>query len=268
MKVSLLSLIAILASGTAATVVVKPIASIPFIVIGAIVVAIIIWTLSRGGRLALGRSRTGYLSFKLYGAKTRPRNNRRRPAATRAQNGPPSAGGVPPEGTPSPYMPRLSAGSTGRTFGVIAVVLLAFGGGVWGVAATVHSPANAHSPEVKQSPHAVQTRPVVSTSHLGPKATVEAYFAALNRHDWKAVWQIWHVATEPGHRSLYRRIAIGYRETKQDVITSIKTTGDHVHVRVLAYETTGAVQTYAFRYVVHRGHITRGWSRLLSTQRS
>src|SRR5579859_4491843 len=133
MKVNLLSLIAILASGTAATVAVKPIASIPFIVIGAIVVAIIIWTLSRGGRLALGRSRTGYLSFKLYGAKTRPQNSRRRPAAARAQNGPPSAGSVPPEGAPSLYPPRSATGYTGRIVSVIVVIVLVFGG-VWAVA--------------------------------------------------------------------------------------------------------------------------------------
>jgi hypothetical protein len=92
---------------------------------------------------------------------------------------------------------------------------------------------------------------------------VEAYFAAINRHDWKRVWQLWHGRT---HRPQYRRIAAGFRETKRDVVTSIKSIGDHVSARVLAYETTGAVQTYAFGYVVHQGHITHGWSRLLSTR--
>lgn len=266
MNSNMLKLLVILAGGTAATVVVKPSAWIPVAVIGAIVVAIIIWVLSRGGNVSVGRSTRGF-TVKVCGPRPPRQTARRRTASSPAQTRVPSAGSVPAGEVTSPYTPRPATGYAGRTFSVIVVVLLALGG-AWTVAETANSSATAHSPEVKQSRHAVQTEPIVPNSHLGPKATVEAYFAAINRHDWKAVWQIWHVATEPGHRSLYRRIAIGYRETKQDVITSIKTHEDVVHVGVLATEDTGAVQAYAFRFVVHRGHITHGWSRLLSTQRS
>jgi hypothetical protein len=268
MNGNLLKLLLIFAGGAAAKAAFNTSTWVLVGAIGAIAVAIIIWNLWRGGTATVRRSRTGYLSFQLRGARARRQTARRRTAASPAQSGVPSGRGVPAGEAPGPYTPQPATGSTSRIAGIIGVVLLAFGGGVWGVTAILHSPAPAHASEAKQSPRVVQTQPVVSTSHLGPKATVEAYFAAINRHDWKAVWQIWHVATEPGHRSLYRRIAIGYRETKQDVITSIHTHGDVVHVRVLAYETTGAVQTYAFRYVVHRGHITQGWSRLLSTNRS
>jgi hypothetical protein len=255
MNGNLLKLILIFAGGAAAKAAFNTSTWVLVGIIGTIGVAIIVWTLWRGGHVAVGRSRKGYISLKVYGPRTRRQTARRRPAASPARNAVPPVGGVPVREAP------------GRVAGVLAAVLLAFGGGVWGVS-ILHSPASAHAPEAKPSPHAVQTQPVVPDSHLGPKATVEAYFAAINRHDWKAVWQIWHVATEPGHRALYNRIAIGYRETKQDVVTRINTHGDHVSARVLATEDTGAVQTYAFRYVVHRGHITHGWSRLLSTQRS
>ena len=163
-------------------------------------------------------------------------------------------------GMPGSDTPRPIPGSAGKVVSGVAIVLLAFGGGVYTWVAA------AHSPGAKQNPHAVQTQPAASASRPGPAAVVKSYFAAINQHDWKSVWQLWHGRTTPGHRPPYGRIAAGFRETKRDVVTSIKTHGDNVSVHVLAYETTGAVQTYAFGYVVHRGHITQGWSRLLSTR--
>jgi hypothetical protein len=44
------------------------------------------------------------------------------------------------------------------------------------------------------------------------------------------------------------------------VVESIKVSGDSVSARVLAYETTGAVQTYNFSFTVHSGKITAGRS--------
>ena len=52
----------------------------------------------------------------------------------------------------------------------------------------------------------------------------------------------------------------GYRLTARDVVVSMKTSGDSVSARVLAYETTGAVQTYHFTFTVHGGQITAGRS--------
>lgn len=264
MKGNLLKLLLVFASGAVAKAAFSTSTWVLIGIIGAIGAAIIIWTLSRGGRLAFGRSRTGYLKATLYGPTRRRQNAQRKAAVSRPPSAGPSARDVPAE-PPSPYRLLPMTGSTGRVAGVVVAVLLAFGG-VWGATALLHSPAPAHASEAKPSQHAMHTQPVVSTTNLGPKATVEAYFETINRHDWKALWQIWHVATEPGNRSLYKRIARGYLETKHDVITSIHTHGDVVHVRVLATEDTGAVQTYAFRYVVHHGRITQGRSRLLSTR--
>jgi len=260
MKANPLTLIAILAGGTAVTVVVKPSPSvwIPAVGFVAAVIAIIIWVLSCGGDVNFWRTARGF-RLKLGGVKARRQSTQPRTTPSRARSGVPSAG---------VHTSESATGSASR-FAAAAIVVLLLFGGMWAVSKAVHSPpAGAHSSETKQSPRPAPTQPVASTSHLGPKATVEAYFHAINHHDWKALWQIWPVATETGHRSLYRRIAMGYRLTKHDDITSIHAHGDVVHVRVLASETTGAVQTYAFRYVVHHGHITHGWSRLLSAQQS
>lgn len=50
----------------------------------------------------------------------------------------------------------------------------------------------------------------------------------------------------------------GYRLTERDAVTSLSASGDSVSGRFLAYETTGAVQTYSFSYIVHDGVIASG----------
>jgi hypothetical protein len=259
MQGNLLKLLAAVLVGGSITVAVQPRALVPVAVALAVATAIVVWNLSCGGTATLRRSPKGYLSFKLSGPRARRRAARRRTTAEPDQSlGGPSAGGVSVGGTPGPYTPRPLPSSAGKVVSGIAIVLLAFGGGVYTWVASDH-PA-------EQVPHALQTQPAASASRPGPAAVVKSYFTAINRRDWKRVWQLWHGRTTQDHHPPYGRIAAGFRETKRDVVTSIKTDGDHVSVRVLAYETTGAVQTYAFGYLVHRGHITQGWSRLLSTR--
>jgi hypothetical protein len=57
----------------------------------------------------------------------------------------------------------------------------------------------------------------------------------------------------------------GYRLTSKVVINRMTVRGDAVSVRALAYEPTGAVQTYQLNYVVSGPVIVIGQSRLLST---
>lgn len=57
----------------------------------------------------------------------------------------------------------------------------------------------------------------------------------------------------------------GYRLTARDVLTSLAVSGDTVTARLLAYETTGPVQTYLVRYIVSGGVILAGHGTLLGT---
>lgn len=50
----------------------------------------------------------------------------------------------------------------------------------------------------------------------------------------------------------------GYRLTARDFVTAFRVSGDCVTGRILAYETTGAVQAYAFSYKVRGGIIIAG----------
>jgi hypothetical protein len=47
------------------------------------------------------------------------------------------------------------------------------------------------------------------------------------------------------------------------VVTSLQVSGAAVAVRILAYETTGAVQSYALSYLISGGVIVTGQSTLL-----
>jgi Restriction endonuclease len=111
----------------------------------------------------------------------------------------------------------------------------------------------------------IAARPNASASSpASPAAVVEADFAAISRHNWRAVWQLSRHQT-PGFGPAYARMIYGYRGTARDVVKSLKTSGDLVSARVLAYETTGAVQEYRFSYVVRAGKIVWGRSVLVFT---
>jgi len=90
---------------------------------------------------------------------------------------------------------------------------------------------------------------------------VQAYFAAINAHDWRRVWDL-------GGKNLgqtYSKMVAGYRSTAHDALTSIHAHGDKVTVRLVARETDGTVQTYQASYVVQDGVITAGHATLLGT---
>jgi restriction system protein len=119
------------------------------------------------------------------------------------------------------------------------------------------------------TPHHAHTRaaPIprpAPTATYSPSALVEAAFTAINRHDWPTLWRLWGHQT-PARGPAYRKMIAGYRLTARDVITSIHSRGDTVSAHVRAYETTGTVQTYQFRYRVHAGKFTWGHSVLLGT---
>ncbi|HEV2376124.1 MAG TPA: restriction endonuclease [Streptosporangiaceae bacterium] len=119
-----------------------------------------------------------------------------------------------------------------------------------------------------QHPHAATAAarprpPAAAPAPNTPRAVVERLFTAINHHNWPAVWRLSH--HPPGSRPQYHAMIAGYRLTERDVVTALHAQGDIVAASVLAYDTTGATQTFQFRYTVHAGMITSGSSILLST---
>jgi eukaryotic-like serine/threonine-protein kinase len=95
-----------------------------------------------------------------------------------------------------------------------------------------------------------------------PRAVVTEYFAAINDHNWRKVWDLGGVNLG----SSYAHLVAGFHDTGHDVITHMTVDGDDVSVRILAYETTGTVQVYADRYTVAGGVITSGHQTLIAAR--
>ena len=88
---------------------------------------------------------------------------------------------------------------------------------------------------------------------LGPAATVQAYFAAINAHDYARAWALGgkNIATS------YSRFANGFNGTAKDKVTVVSVAGDVVTVKLAAVQTDGSVKHYAGTYTVASGVITQ-----------
>jgi eukaryotic-like serine/threonine-protein kinase len=98
------------------------------------------------------------------------------------------------------------------------------------------------------------TPPASSPAFPRPKTVVEEYFAAINSHNWRKVWEL----GGKNFSQTYRAMIAGYRGTAHDVVTGIVAHGDTVSLRLAAHQANGTVQTYQASYKVHDGVITKG----------
>ena len=103
--------------------------------------------------------------------------------------------------------------------------------------------------------------PASSAAVVGPRAVVKAYFAAINAHSWRKVWNL----GGKNFSHTYGEMIAGYRGTSRDVLTHIAAHGNRVSVRFAAHHTNGIVETYRASYVVRNGVITAGHATLLRT---
>jgi hypothetical protein len=138
--------------------------------------------------------------------------------------------------------------------GLSAAVAVAAG---VGVALTSHN-SGTHKPAGTQASGATQ----IARAGRRPSAVVEAYFGAINAHNWRKVWQL-------GGKNLgtsYASMVAGFQDTSRDVVTRMTTDGDAVTVRIRSYETTGAVQVYVLSYTVSGDVIAGGHQTLISAR--
>lgn len=192
---------------------------------------LIVWTLWRGGTVALP-------GLTLSGHRPPPAE----PPARRVAAVP----AAPPvhEAVQSPPPPaRTSSGGAGAAIGVI-VILAAAAAVVLFLASTSHASATS-SP----TPGRVQA----ST----PAAVAQAYYAAVNQRDWPRAWQLAGGKSRDYGTAAYRHWVSGYGCTVQDHVTRITVKGNSLLVFVRARETGGVIQDYKFSYVVRHGVLTQ-----------
>jgi serine/threonine-protein kinase len=88
---------------------------------------------------------------------------------------------------------------------------------------------------------------------LGPAATVQAYIAAINDHNYPRAWALGGKNTGQS----YDTFAGGFNRTASDQLTIVSVSGDVVTVRLAATQTDGAVDDYQGTYTVVSGVITQ-----------
>jgi Protein kinase domain len=194
-----------------------------------------------GGRVPPPRPPSGDFFESLY---------RQGPAPKR-----PDVGRVPSTTTPLGWRSDLARPPRrrrlGRVLAAAALVLVLAGAGVAALALTsgLHL-GSQPTPPASSSPAA-----------LGPRAVVQAYFAAINAHQWRKVWNL---GGKNFNRS-YNQMVAGYRTTAHDTLTSSHVHGNVVTVHLKARHTNGTVRTYRISYTVRDGVITGARTKRLGT---
>lgn len=194
-----------------------------------------------GGRVPPPRPPSGDFFESLY---------RQGPAPKR-----PDVGRVPSTTTPLGWRSDLARPPRrrrlGRVLAAAALVLVLAGAGVAALALTsgLHL-GSQPTPPASSSPAA-----------LSPRAVVQAYFAAINAHQWRKVWNL----GGKNFNQSYNQMVAGYRTTAHDTLTSIHVHGNVVTVHLKARHTNGTVRTYRISYTVQDGVITGARTKRLGT---
>jgi serine/threonine protein kinase len=88
---------------------------------------------------------------------------------------------------------------------------------------------------------------------LGPAATVQAYIAAINQHNYPRAWDLGGKNTGQSYNSF----ASGFNGTSSDQLTIVSVSGDVVTVQLAATQANGSVDDYQGTYTVVDGVITQ-----------
>ena len=191
---------------------------------------LIVWTLWRGGNVALpGLTLSGH---------------RPPPAEPPAQRMAAPAASPVREAVPPPPPPAgTSSGGAGVAIGVIFSLAVA------AVVVLLLASASHASATSSRTPGRVQAS--------RPAAVAQAYYAAVNQRDWPRAWQLAGGKSRDYGTAAYRQWVGGYSCTVQDHVTRITVKGSSLLVFVRALETGGVIQDYTFSYVVRHGVLTQ-----------
>jgi hypothetical protein len=194
-----------------------------------------------------------------------------RPAAPTAADPPPAPAAAPstlpgapanqparPATTPMPVLhpPRPAgrpASRQGRRRGLAAaacVAVLAVGGGVYAV---LHDSELRNGTSASAGSNGSSTPPSGAAAAT-PAGTVQAYYAAISRHQYLRAWNLG--GKNSGGGLTFSQFEDGFSTTKADKVTIVSHAGDAVTARLAALQTDGSVKDFLGKYVVTSGVIT------------
>ena len=90
------------------------------------------------------------------------------------------------------------------------------------------------------------------TGGSGPSAVVEAFYRAVNNHNYARAWQL---NTAAHSLSSYAGFKQGYAQTAHDTVTITGVSGDVVSVSLASAQTDGTTKYFQGTYTVHDGII-------------
>ncbi|MEV6513261.1 hypothetical protein AB0M61_45085 [Streptomyces sp. NPDC051642] len=123
--------------------------------------------------------------------------------------------------------------------------------------AATPDPYSASAPATTETGGSVFGQPTESTTTAAaePEAVVTAYFAAINKRDYQAAWDL-------GGKNLgdadYDGFVTGYATTERDTISQVSVRGTAVTLVLNALQTDGTSHAYNVAYTVLDGVITHG----------
>jgi hypothetical protein len=120
-------------------------------------------------------------------------------------------------------------------------------------AAQAPSSSSAAQPASSTAGSLPTTAATAARTHLGPAATVRAYYRAINNHNYARAWHLGGRFTG----SSYSAFAAGFQGTAHDKVSILSVIGNVVTARLAARQTDGSVRTYQGTYWVTHGVINR-----------
>ena len=196
--------------------------------VAGVLALLIIWTLWRGGTVAVpGLTLSGHRP---------PAEPPAPPATTLVALAPQRV--TPPPLPPAADSPRGSGTLVGFLAFVAAVAV------VVGLLASVSHAAASSS----GAPGWARTS--------GPAEVAQAYYEDINQRNWPKAWRL-AGGEGPDYGTAYQQWVEGYGCTVQDHVTRINAKGDNLLVFVRAQETGGITQNYEFSYIVRHGALTQ-----------
>ena len=115
------------------------------------------------------------------------------------------------------------------------------------------SPTGPTSPAGSGHASSATSGPPSTPAVPGPAATVTAYIAAINHHDYRKAWNLGGKNTDQS----FNAFADGFAGTANDQLTIVSVAGDVVTVQLAAAQTDGSVDDYHGTYTVVDGVITQ-----------
>ena len=126
------------------------------------------------------------------------------------------------------------------------VAVLAVGGGAYAV---LHDSALRNGTSASAGSNG-PSAPPSGAAAATPAGTVQAYYAAISRHQYLRAWDLG--GKNSGDGLTFSQFEAGFSTTKADKVTILSHAGDAVTARLAALQTDGSVKNFLGKYVVEQ----------------